>query len=183
MPFCPHCGKEIEEGTVFCPYCGMKIDAPFATADGTPQKSNPSPSAETTPETKEATPVKSEAAAKGTSSSDLITPYVCSIVMAGMLLAYVARKGWDTIVYAFLFVCCLFLLISLIRTLTYIPSDKARARLRKKLSPGEASLESERVFSKGGISLFFRYAGTAIIILCIVFFVASVVLLSLLSLF
>jgi len=28
MPFCPHCGKAMEMGSVFCPHCGKEI-APF----------------------------------------------------------------------------------------------------------------------------------------------------------
>jgi len=180
MPFCLHCGKEIEEGTVFCPYCGVKIDASSEAFDKTTQASNSPQSAKAMPETKGVT--KTGTASKGTDSSTLVISYVGSALLAGILLAYVATKGWDVIPDAVLFVCCLFILMNLIRTLAYVPSENARIRLRKKLTPDEASLESKISFDRGGVSLFFKYAGAPVIITSLVFLIINVILLSLLPL-
>jgi hypothetical protein len=180
MPFCPHCGKEIEDGTVFCPYCGFKINASSETLSKATPNSNPPQAAKVMPETKGAN--KNGAVAKGTDSSTLVISFVGSALLAGILLAYVATKGWDVLPYAVLFVCCLFILMNLIRTLTYVPSENARIRFRKKLSPDEASLESKCSFDRGGVSLFFKYAGAPVIVISFVFFIINVVLLSLLSL-
>lgn len=181
MPFCPQCGKKIEEGTVFCPYCGVKIDASSETFDKVTQNSDQPQSAKTIPETKGVT-AKAGTAAKGTDSSTLVISYVGSALLAGILLAYVATKGWDVIPYAVLFVCGLFILMNLIRTLTYVPSGTARIRFRKKLTPDEALLESKCNFDKGGISLFFKYAGAPVVVTSLVFLLINVVLLSLLFL-
>ncbi len=45
MPYCPNCGKQVEEGTQFCPFCGKPLsNAPQKSMSFSPSQPMPTPS-------------------------------------------------------------------------------------------------------------------------------------------